>query len=175
MIIRYADDFVCAFQFAHDAERFYKVLSKRLKKFNLDVAEDKTSLMRFSCFHVGRKRHFVFLGFEFSGGRDSNGKAILRRRTAVKKLKAKLSEYYQWIRAKRSLKLSEWLPQLKRKLTGFRNYFGLLDNSRSLSYLYDYVLHTLYKWLNRRSVRRSYNYFNFNKMLKLSVSKSASG
>jgi RNA-directed DNA polymerase len=60
MMIRYADDFVCAFQFARDAERFYKVLPKRLKKFNLDVAEDKTSLMRFSRFHVGRKRHFVF-------------------------------------------------------------------------------------------------------------------
>ena len=31
MMIRYAGDFVCAFQFANDAERFYKVLAKRLK------------------------------------------------------------------------------------------------------------------------------------------------
>jgi RNA-directed DNA polymerase len=71
MMIRYADDLVCAFQFAHDAERFYKVLPKRLKKFNLDVAEDKTSLMRFSRFHVGRKTSFcllrfrIFLGYRF--------------------------------------------------------------------------------------------------------------
>lgn len=165
-MIRYADDFVCAFQFAQDAERFYNVLPKRLKKFNLDVAEDKTSLMRFSRFHIGRKRHFVFLGFEFYWGRDSKGKARLRRRTAVKKQKATLSEYYQWIKAKRSLKLREWLPQLKRKLVGFRNYFGLPDNSRSLSYIYDYVLHSLYKWLNRRSGRRSYNWSNFKKMLE---------
>ena len=165
MMIRYADDFVCAFQFARDAERFYKVLPKRLKKFSLDVAEDKTSLMRFSRFHVGRKRHFVFLGFEFYWGTDANGKARLRRRTAVKKQKATLSEYYQWIKAKRSLKLREWLPQLKRKLLGFRNYFGLPDNSRSLSHLYSYVLHTLYKWLNRRSGRQSYNWSNFKKML----------
>lgn len=166
MMIRYADDFVCAFQFANDAERFYKVLPKRLKKFNLDVAEDKTSLMRFSRFHVGRKRHFVFLGFEFYWGTDSSGKARLRRRTAVKKQKATLSEYYHWVKAKRSLKLREWLPQLKRKLIGFKNYFGLPDNSRSLGYLYDYVLHSLYKWLNRRSGRRSYNWINFKKMLE---------
>ncbi len=166
MMIRYADDFVCAFQYAHDAERFYKVLPKRLKKFNLDVAEDKTSLMRFSRFHSGRKRHFVFLGFEFYWGKDSKGKAKLRRRTAVKKQKAKMSEYYQWIKKKRSLKLSDWLPQLKRKLDGFRNYFGLPDNSRSLSAVHDYVLHSLYKWLNRRSGRRSYNWDNFKKMLK---------
>lgn len=166
MMIRYADDFVCAFQFAHDAERFYKVLPKRLKKFNLDVAKDKTSLMRFSRFHVGRKRHFAFLGFEFYWGTDSDGKARLRRRTAVKKQKATLCEYYQWIKGKRSLKLREWLPQVRRKLIGFRNYFGLPDNSRSLSHLYSHVLHTLYKWLNRRSGRRSYNWSNLKKMLK---------
>jgi group II intron reverse transcriptase/maturase len=165
MMIRYADDFVCAFQFSKDAERFYRVLPKRLKKFNLDVAEDKTSLMRFSRFHVGRKRHFVFLGFEFYWGTDANGKARLRRRTAVKKQKATLSEYYQWIKAKRSFKLKEWLPQLKRKLLGFKNYFGLPDNSRSLANVYSYVLHTLYKWLNRRSGRVSYNWSDFKKML----------
>jgi len=165
MMIRYADDFVCAFQYASDAERFYKVLPKRLKKFNLDVAEEKTSLMRFSRFHVGRKRHFVFLGFEFYWGTDAKGKGRLRRRTAVKKQKVTLSEYYRWIKAKRSLKLRAWLPQLKRKLQGFRNYFGLPDNSRSLAKLYSYVLHTLYKWLNRRSGRQSYNWSNFKKML----------
>ncbi|WP_232804161.1 reverse transcriptase domain-containing protein [Motilimonas sp. E26] len=33
MLIRYADDFVCAFQYANDAERFYEVLPKRLKTF----------------------------------------------------------------------------------------------------------------------------------------------
>ena len=77
MMIRYADDFVWAFQFSNDAERFYKVLPKRLKKFNLDVAENKTLLMRFSRFHSGRKRHFIFLGFEFYWGTDFNGKARL--------------------------------------------------------------------------------------------------
>nr|WP_075533162.1 group II intron maturase-specific domain-containing protein [Moritella viscosa] len=77
-----------------------------------------------------------------------------------------MSEYYQWIKAKRSYKLKLWLPQLRRKLIGFRNYFGLPDNSRSLSGMYDYVLHSLYKWLNRRSGRRSYNWSNFRKMLE---------
>ena len=166
MMIRYADDFVCAFQFAHDAERFYGVLAKRLRKFNLDIAPEKTSLMSFSRFKPGKDRHFVFLGFEFYWGIDAKGKRRLRRRTAAKKQKATMSEYYQWIKAKRSIKLREWLPQLKRKLMGFRNYFGLPDNSRSLSRLYNYVLHSLYKWLNRRSGRRSYNWSSFKKMLE---------
>ena len=165
MLIRYADDFVCAFQYANDAERFYKVLSKRLKKFNLDTAADKTSLLRFSRFHPSRKRHIVFLGFELYWSKDRQGKARLRRRTARKKLRATLNEYYRWIKLKRHSRLSNWLPSLKRKLTGFRNYFGLPDNSRSVSKLYDHVLHSLFKWLNRRSGRKSYNWSNFKKML----------
>jgi RNA-directed DNA polymerase len=34
MMIRYADDFVCTFQFETDAKRFDNVLLKRLKKPN---------------------------------------------------------------------------------------------------------------------------------------------
>lgn len=165
MLIRYADDFVCAFQYAKDAEQFYKVLPKRLKKFNLDIATEKTSKIRFSRFHPSRKRQFVFLGFAFYWGTDVKGNPRLRRRTAAKKQRASLSEFYQFIKAKRSQKLCNWIPRLKRKLIGFRNYFGLPDNSRSLDKLYNYVLHSLYKWLNRRSGRRSYNWSNFMKML----------
>jgi RNA-directed DNA polymerase len=33
LLCRYADDFVCAFQYKRDAERFYRVLGKRLAKY----------------------------------------------------------------------------------------------------------------------------------------------
>ncbi|MES9857854.1 MAG: reverse transcriptase domain-containing protein [Sedimenticola sp.] len=59
IICRYADDFVCAFQYAEDAERFYRVLPKRLKKFNLEVAEEKTNKLRFSRFQPGLKNRFL--------------------------------------------------------------------------------------------------------------------
>ncbi|SFD19124.1 hypothetical protein SAMN02745724_03818, partial [Pseudoalteromonas denitrificans DSM 6059] len=39
-------------------------------------------------------------------------------------------------------------------------------NSRSLSQLHNSVLHSLYKWLNRRSGRQSYNWSSFKKMLE---------
>jgi hypothetical protein len=39
------------------------------------------------------------------------------------------------------------------------------DSSRSLAKFYTYVLHSLYKWLNRRSGRRSYNWREFKEML----------
>jgi len=165
MLIRYADDFVVAFQLKDDAERFYKVLPKRLNKFGLDVAPDKTHLKRFSRFHQQRKNSFVFLGFEYYWSQDVKGLPRLRKRTASKKQRSALNEFYQWIKTNRSKPLCEFMPTLKRKLTGFRNYFGLPDNSRSLSQLYYYVVRSLYKWLNRRSQRRSYNWGSFQDML----------
>ena len=165
MLIRYADDFVVAFQRKCDAESFYQELPARLGKFGLAVAPDKTHLKHFSRFHPGRKLSFQFLGFEFYWSQDVNGKPRLRRRTAPKKLKGAMSEFYQWIKYNRSKPLREIMPVLRRKLMGFRNYFGLPSNSRSLSRLYTYVLYSLYKWLNRRSQRRSYNWSSFKDML----------
>ena len=166
MLIRYADDFVVAFQYRHEAEEFYRELPKRLKKFDLDVAPEKTHLKRFSRLHPGKERTFQFLGFEFYWDTDKKGEPRLRRRTAAKKHKATLAAFYDWIKQNRSVRLNKFMPLLKRKLVGFRNYFGLPDNSRSVSGVYDFVLHSLYKWLNRRSQRHSFNWQGFKDMLR---------
>lgn len=46
-IVRYADDFVCCFQYEDEAKAFYEALKNRLGKFNLEVAEDKTKILYF--------------------------------------------------------------------------------------------------------------------------------
>ena len=66
LLCRYADDWVCAFRDQDDAERFYRVLPKRLKKFNLQVAPEKTHRRRCSRFHPSMKRRVTFLGFAFA-------------------------------------------------------------------------------------------------------------
>ena len=48
MIMRYADDFVCAFEHREAAEAFMRVLPQRLGKFGLETAPEKTNLIRFS-------------------------------------------------------------------------------------------------------------------------------
>lgn len=166
MLIRYADDFVVAFQYRDEAQAFYRELPKRLQQFNLEVAPEKTHLKRFSRFHPSRIRSFQFLGFEFYWDIDQKGEPRLRRQTATKKHKSLLSELYHWIKNNRSRRLNVLMPQLRRKLTGIRNYFGLPDNSRSVSRLYDHVIRSLYKWLNRRSQKRSFNWKGFKDMLK---------
>ncbi|MER2493664.1 group II intron maturase-specific domain-containing protein [Catenovulum sediminis] len=67
-----------------------------------------------------------------------------------------LNELYQWIKQNRSKRLNIIMPMLKRKLVGIQNYFGLPDNSKSISRIYNFVLHTLYKWLNSRNLKAEF-------------------
>ena len=81
-------DWVCAFRYQDDAERFYRVLPYRLKRFNLQVAPDKTHLLRCSRFHPRMQRRCTLLGFERYGRPDRQGVPRVQRRTARKKLQA---------------------------------------------------------------------------------------
>jgi len=166
MLIRYADDFVVAFQYRHEARAFYRMLTPRLKKFKLEVAPEKTALKRFSRFHPSQHRYFEFLGFRFYWDTDFKGEPRLRRKTAPKKHKAALQSFYLWIKENRHRRLNHLMPQLKRKIVGFRNYFGLPDNSLSVGRIYGHILHSLYKWLNRRSQRRSFTWSGMKEMLR---------
>ena len=79
LLYRYADDWVCAFRFRDDAERFYRVLPRRLEKFGLRVAPEKTRILRFSRFHPSMKRRFTFLGFEFYWFEDREATLRVKR------------------------------------------------------------------------------------------------
>ena len=54
--------FVCLFQSAKDAERFYKALIQRLARLGLEVAEEKTQIIVFSHVKAKAKIKFDFLG-----------------------------------------------------------------------------------------------------------------
>jgi len=71
-LIRFADDFVAAFQYQADAERFYQELGQRLGKFGLELSADKTRVIPFSQHHALGKTSFDFLGFEFRWGKGQS-------------------------------------------------------------------------------------------------------
>ena len=45
LMIRYADDFVCLCQYRREADRIFQVLPKRLAKFGLELAPDKSRII----------------------------------------------------------------------------------------------------------------------------------
>jgi hypothetical protein len=164
-LIRYADDFVCAFQFETDALAFYKALEFRLEKFGLQLAADKTRVFPFSRFDNPGSSRFDFLGFEFFWGTDRARKPHLKRRTSRKKLRNSLANFTQWCKKNRHRRLRLLFPVLNRKLRGYYNYYGIIGNSRGLSEFYSQATRILFKWLNRRSQRRSFNWQRFHALL----------
>jgi hypothetical protein len=154
-LFRYADDFVVCFEHRHEAEAFEQALKTRLAKFGLEVAADKTKRLRFGSNGGPHNGRFDFLGFEFYWEPDRQGKPRVKRRTATKKLRAGLQRMREWIKRHRHLKRRRFMTTLKGKLQGTWNYYGLIGNFRRMRLFYEETCRTLYKWLNRRSQRRS--------------------
>ncbi len=166
MMCRYADDFVCAFRFEEDAESFYRVLPKRLGKFGLEVAPEKTRVLRFSRFHPSMKRRFTFLGFEFYWFPDREGEMRVKHRTSRKKLQGACRRIKEWIRDNRHLKGKQFIKELNRRLQGHYNYYGLRGNSESLYRFYKWAKQCAFKWLNRRGgKRKSFTWEAFERAL----------
>jgi len=167
IMCRYADDWVCAFQYRDDARRFYNVLPERLGRYELQVEPSKTGILRFSRFHPSRERGrtFSFLGFEFYWFKDRNGVPRAMRRTAPSKQRVALSRMKVWLKASRRLPKRQFFRTLKSKLVGYYNYYYVRGNSRSVWSFYSEVIRYTKKWLDRRSQRRSYNWDKFKRVL----------
>ena len=168
IMCRYADDWVCAFQYSDDARRFYDVLPKRLGRYELQVEPSKTKIVRFSRFHPSRKRGrtFTFLGFEFYWFKDRKGIPRAMRRTAPSKQQVALQRIREWLKASRHLPKRQFFKTLKQKLMGHYNYYYVNGNSRSVWSFYGQVIEYAKKWLNRRSQRKSYTWEKFKQMLE---------
>jgi len=165
VMCRYADDFVCCFQYARDAERFYKVLAKRLEKFNLEVAPEKTNQIRFSRFHPGLKNRFEFLSFEFYWKVDKAGTERVFRRTGRKRLQSTKNGYSVFIKKHRHERTPVLIDKLTQKLRGHYNYFGAVGNLDDLYTVYFHAVGMLYKWLNRRSGRKSVTWAKLKRLI----------
>ncbi|NOT53662.1 MAG: group II intron reverse transcriptase/maturase [Deltaproteobacteria bacterium] len=164
-LLRYADDYVCAFEYQEEAERFYAALGPRLEKFGLTLAVEKTRILPFSRQQPPGQSSFEFLGFEFRWGWDRAGKAHLKRRTARAKLRASLQRFTQWCRENRQRRLPVLFQQLNSKLRGYYQYYGVHGNSASLRQFFEGAVRILLKWLNRRSQRPSYTWQGFQAIL----------
>ena len=173
-VVRYADDFVCCFQNKSDAEWFYSNLKERLKKFNLEVAEEKTRIIAFGRFadkeskKQGKKKPdtFDFLGFTHYCSKSEKGWFRVKRKTSQKKYRSSLLKCKLWLRKHLISPADYVMEMLQIKLLGNYRYYGITDNSTALGNFYDKVRRMLFKWFNRRSQRKSMNWDKFIRFLK---------
>jgi len=166
LLCRYADDFVCAFQYERDAERVYGVLGKRLGKYGRELSPEKTRLLGFSRHPKDDKSRFDFLGLTFLWGKDRKGQDRLQRQTARSRRKKALSNVTAWIKQARNQHVPDLRKELKSTLRGYDKYYGVRGNFSSLDEFFYHVERLLYKWLNRRSQKHRYTWQGFKDVLK---------
>lgn len=164
-IVRYCDDFVCCFEKKEESEIFYRTLIKRLNKFNLEIAQDKSKILAFGRFAQlnmkerniqGKPDTFDFLGFTHYCSTSINGKFRVKRKTSRKKYIAKLKAYNKWIKKIRHIYSATIIANKTIiMLNGYYRYYGITDNYYMLNNFRYEIIKMMYKWLNRRSQRRS--------------------
>jgi RNA-directed DNA polymerase len=173
-LVRYADDFVCMVQYADDAQYIEQALRERFAKFDLEMHSEKTRTIscgryeRENADRQGRKANiFNFLGFTHYCDKSRKGWFKVGRKTSQKKFCAKGKEMNNWLGDIRNcMKAKEWWPVLAAKLRGHYQYYGVSGNMRSLNRFYTLTIRMVFKWLNRRSQRKSFRWESLYKYLE---------
>ena len=168
-IVRYADDFVICVQYKDEAIKILAALKARLAKFNLELAEEKTRLIEFGRFAKQnakikdqRAATFNFLGFTHFIDKTRKGGFKLGRTTDRKKLRTKLKEMNEWLKASRNMfVITDIWKTLRAKLRGHFQYYGVSGNIRAVQRFEKRTKHMTLKWLNRRSQKKSFNWESF--------------
>jgi len=172
-LVRYADDFIVCFQYGNEAEAFGEALKQRLSKLGLKIGEEKSRTIEFGRYvwekaqKQGRQvATFNFLGFTHYCDKTRRGKFKLGRKTEGSKFRQKIKAMNQWLKGVRNLvELDEWWQVLGKKLTGHYRYYGISGNMEGLRRYYSRTLRLAYKWINRRSQKKSYNWKQFHRFL----------
>ena len=165
-LFRYCDDMVICCQFRDDAERVRRALTKRLAKFSLKLNPEKTKLVSFSRPNLDqgkRQGTFDFLGFTFYLGKTRKGKITAKLKTSRKRLRSKLGKVKQWmmeVRHQAPMKLL-WKTFIK-KLAGHIQYYGVSFNIAGVREFIWRATAVFFKWINRRSQKRSLTWEKFD-------------
>jgi group II intron reverse transcriptase/maturase len=157
-LIRYADDFVIAFEREDDARRVMEVLPKRFERFGLTLHPDKTRLLFFGRPSSDQTKgkgpaSFDFLGFTCYWRRSRAGRWVPGLKTRTARLRRAIAAVAAYCRRHRHRPVKEQHAALKRRLVGHYNYFGVNGNTRSLRKLVHEAERLWCKWLRRRSQR----------------------
>jgi len=162
IIVRFADDFVVGFQHRADAERFQRELRERFARFKLELHATKTRLIEFGRFAAENRRErgegkpetFEFLGFTHICGKTRKGRFIVQRKSARKKLQAKLRSVKQRLRMQMHDGVETTGKYLRSVLLGHYRYYGVPGNWEAMK-AFRYRLARSWLWTLRRRSQKT--------------------
>lgn len=168
-LFRYCDDLCICCEYDSDALRVKVALGKRLEKYNLELNLEKTKSIRFNRASADRRKQgtFDFLGFTFYIGQSREGRPIVKLKTSRKRMSSKLKNVATWIKAVRNrYRLPQIWKTLCMKLRGHSNYYAVSFNLEQVGAFLHKAVKIVFKWLNRRSQKRSFTWEKFNHYIK---------
>jgi len=175
-MVRYADDFVIGAQTKEEAYQILRDLKERLKKFKLEVSIEKTGIKEFGRFaeqnskNRGKRKAdtFDFLGFTHYCSKSNKGNFLMKVRTSKKRQSRALKEMNSWLKKTRNkIKAKQIWERLASKMRGHFNYYGVSSNSKSINSFNYQTRRLVFKWMNRRSQKQSFNWETFSHYTKL--------
>jgi group II intron reverse transcriptase/maturase len=164
---RYADDAVILLENKEDADRVLAVLHKRFAKYGLQLHPEKTKLVDFRrpYFKSNRKSHhpgtFEFLGFNIHWEKTRAGRSSPKLKTAKSRIQRALGRVSEWCRKNRHKPVRDQHKTLSAKLRGHCEYFGVRGNSAGVGRVVEGAKAIWFKWLARRSGRRTFSWEAF--------------
>lgn len=176
-LIRYADDFLIGLQYQWEAKELLQDLTIRLAKFGLTLSLEKTRLIEFGRYakenHLQKmpSKHskpetFDFLGFTHYCSNTRDGRFALKVRTSQQRLQRSVRAMQSWLKTTRNkITIKEIWQNLDTKIHGHYQYYGVSGNFEGINSYYKQVRRLTFKWMNRRSQKRSWNWYKFSKML----------
>jgi RNA-directed DNA polymerase len=161
IILRFADDIIVGFERETDSRRFLDAMRARLEKFALSLNLEKTRLIEFGRYAaenrkrrgLGKPKTFTFLGFTFICGRSRRGYFLVKRKSRLDRMRAKLQEVKVELRRRMHQPIpaqGQWLRQV---VTGYFAYHAVPTNSRSIAAFRNHVVQLWKRTLRFRSQR----------------------
>jgi group II intron reverse transcriptase/maturase len=173
-MVRFADDMVFIFQRREDADRFYKVLPKRLEKYGLQLHADKSSLLKSGSKEAReaeergeRLQTYKFLGFVCYWGKSRDGKRWrLKYKSRGDRFTAKLRGLREYLKKSLSRDTKATILRIKQVVVGWVNYHAISDNQRRVNSFLKESKKAILNWINRKGGKRKMNWATFNKLLE---------
>lgn len=173
--IRYADDIIFVFQFASQAERFYKVLGKRLNRYGLEMHEEKSRLLPSGNVAATRAHAagqkipvYKFLGFNCYWALSRNRKfwrlKFKSRGDRLRMTLQRLKEFLQ--RNLNNRDTSTLISRVIARVRGWVNYHAVSDNQRQVKSFIFQSRRALFRWLNRRGGGKCWNWERFLRLME---------
>ena len=109
---------------------------------------------------LGRTVTFYVWTILLLGGAATILGPVLHKISRKKKKQFK-SNLKKWVKENRNTQFDEFMKALNKKLTGSFNYYSLSGMIKEVRNLWQHSLYVTFKWLNRRSQRRSFKLERF--------------